>query len=170
MVDRYSTFGARFVAGMIDGLVFIPLVIIQLNFINSPDDDVTLFLVWSTIAYSSYWLYTVLLHARYGQTLGKRVVGVKVLDVSESRIPTLSQALLRDSVYIVLNTLTLAYLFMLVLRGQYTAVALTDSAPARIMNWIGWGWFLTEFVTMLMNDKRRALHDFIARTVVVRGT
>ena len=29
-------------------------------------------------------------------------------------------------------------------------------------------WFLAEVLTMLTNDKRRALHDFIAGTVVVR--
>ena len=168
-MDRYSTFWARFIAGFIDGLVFIPLAIVSIFFINSPEDGVALFLIWSAIGYSSYWLYSVLLHARYGQTLGKRVMGVKVLDVSESRIPTLSQALLRDSVYIALNTCALVYLVVLVTRGDYTAVALTDSAPDRIMNWIGLGWFLTEFVTMLTNDKRRALHDFIARTVVVRA-
>jgi uncharacterized RDD family membrane protein YckC len=168
-MDRYSTFGARFVAGLIDGLVLLPVSIIGFYFVDSPDDGVALFLIWSAIAYSSYWLYSVLLHARYGQTLGKRAMGVKVLDVSESRIPTLSQAFLRDAVYIAVNTITLAYLFFLVLGGEYTQAALTQSAPARTMNWVGFGWFLTEVVTMLMNDKRRALHDFIARTVVVRG-
>jgi uncharacterized RDD family membrane protein YckC len=168
-MNRYSTFGARFVAGIIDGLVFIPLAIVNIFFIDSPDDGVALFLIWTAIAYSSGWLYTVLLHARYGQTLGKRAMGIKVLDVSESRIPTLSQAFLRDSVYIALSALTLAYLFVIVIRGDYTEVALTQSAPARIMNLIGMAWFLTEVVTMLTNDKRRALHDLIARTVVVRG-
>ena len=29
-------------------------------------------------------------------------------------------------------------------------------------------WFLAEVVTMLTNEKRRALHDYIAGTVVVR--
>jgi uncharacterized RDD family membrane protein YckC len=29
-------------------------------------------------------------------------------------------------------------------------------------------WFLVEIITMLTNDKRRALHDFIAGTVVIR--
>jgi hypothetical protein len=29
-------------------------------------------------------------------------------------------------------------------------------------------WFLVEIVTMLTNGKRRALHDFIAGTVVIR--
>src|SRR6185369_14697229 len=41
-------------------------------------------------------------------------MGIEVLDVSESRIPTLSQAILRDSVYIALNTATLVYLFVVV--------------------------------------------------------
>ena len=168
-MDRYSTFGARFFAGFIDGLVFIPISIIDAFFIKSPDDGVALFLIWSAITYSSYWLYSVLLHARYGQTLGKRVMGVKVLDVSESRIPTLSQAFLRDAVYIAMNTATLVYLILLVIRGEYTAVALNESAPEHIMTWIGLGWFVTEVLTMLTNDKRRALHDFIARTVVVRS-
>jgi uncharacterized RDD family membrane protein YckC len=167
-MDRYSTFAARFLAGMIDGLVFIPIALVGAFVINSPDDGVALFLVWSAIGYSSYWLYSVLLHARYGQTLGKRVMGVRVLDVSESRIPTLLQAILRDSVYIVLNTAALVYLFVLVIRGEYTAIGMSESAPDRIMNWIGIGWFLTETLTMLTNDKKRALHDFIARTVVVR--
>lgn len=168
-VDRYSTFGARFVAGIIDGLVFIPLGIVDIFLFDSPADGVAIFLIWSAIAYSSGWLYTVLLHARYGQTLGKRAVGVQVLDVSETRIPTLLQAFLRDSVYIVLNTITLACLFVIVIRGNYTAFALEDSVPGHILNWIGLGWFLTETLTMLTNDKRRALHDFIARTVVVRS-
>lgn len=168
-MDRYSTFGARFLAGIIDGLVMIPIAIVGNFFVKSPEDGVALFLIWSAIAYSSYWLYSVLLHARCGQTLGKRAMGVKVLDVSESRIPTLSQAILRDSVYIALNTAMLVYLVMLVMRGEYSPVVLENSSPGRILNWIGMGWFLTEILTMLTNNKNRALHDVIARTVVVRG-
>jgi len=167
-MDRYSTFGARFAAGLIDGLVFIPIFVLN-YFIDSPDDGVARFLIWSAILYSSGWLYSVLLHARYGQTLGKRAVGVKVLDISETRLPTLLQAFLRDSGYIAFNMFALVYLFVLVLDGNYTLEVFTESVPARIANWMSFGWFLTEVVTMLTNDKRRALHDFIARTVVVRG-
>jgi len=32
----------------------------------------------------------------------------------------------------------------------------------------GFGWFIAELVTMLTNSKRRAVHDFIAGSVVVR--
>lgn len=167
-MDRYSTFGARFLAGLLDGLVFVPLTFIAL-YIDSPNDGAVLFLVWSAISYSSYWLYSVLFHWRTGQTLGKKALKIKVLDVSESRLPTLPQALLRDIGYIVLNTLALAYLVFLVLSSQYSDVAMVQSTPARIANWAGWCWFLLEVITMMTNQKRRALHDFIARTVVVRN-
>jgi uncharacterized RDD family membrane protein YckC len=167
-MERYSTFGARFFAGLLDGLVFIPIFIID-RFIGSPDHGVAQFLAWSAFLYSSFWLYTVLFHWRTGQTLGKRAVGVKVLDVSETRLPTLQQALLRDIGYIVLNTFALAYLFYLVLNDRYSDLEFLNSTPSRIANWAGWCWFLLEIVTMLTNQKRRALHDFIARTVVVRG-
>jgi uncharacterized RDD family membrane protein YckC len=167
-MDRYSTIAARFFAGILDGLVFVPIFVLS-RFIDSPNDGVALFLTWSAFVYCSFWLYTVLFHWRTGQTLGKRAVGVKVLDVSESRLPSLQQALLRDIGYIILNTLALIHLFYLVLNGEYSATALVNSVPARIANWAGWCWFLLEIVTMLTNSKRRALHDFIARTVVVRG-
>jgi uncharacterized RDD family membrane protein YckC len=167
-MDRYSTFGARFVAGMLDGLVFVPIIFLD-RFFGSPDQGVAQFLVWSAFAYCSFWLYTVLFHWRTGQTLGKRAVGVKVLDVSETRLPTLQQALLRDIGYIILNTFALSYLVFLVIRGEYSDLAFAESMPSRVANWAGWLWFMLEVITMLTNRKRRALHDLIARTVVVRG-
>src|SRR5690606_29137054 len=102
-----------FLAGLLDGLVLFPLIIVA-QLIDSPNDGVALFLVWSAISYSSYWLYSVLFHWRTGQTLGKKALKIQVLDVSESRLPTLSQALLRDVGYIVFNTFALFYLVFLV--------------------------------------------------------
>jgi uncharacterized RDD family membrane protein YckC len=43
-----------------------------------------------------------------------------------------------------------------------------SSLPALILAYASIGWFLLEVVTMLTNSKRRALHDLIAKTVVVR--
>jgi len=47
---------------------------------------------------------------------------------------------------------------------------LIETAPAwyRPTNWIYQGWIWSEFIVMMTNKKRRALHDFIAGTVVVR--
>jgi uncharacterized RDD family membrane protein YckC len=34
--------------------------------------------------------------------------------------------------------------------------------------WVAIAWVLLEYLTMLLNEQRRAIHDFIAGTVVVR--
>jgi len=168
-MSKYQTFWPRFCAGVVDGFVFIPITLLD-QVLSSPDLGPLILITWGVISYTVYWLYSVLLHARYGQTLGKMVMHVKVLDLSEERIPTLHQAFIRDIGYIVLNTLSLAYLIYLVIAGRYvTGVESDDTTlPGRILVWASLGWFLLEVVSMATNNKRRAFHDYIAGTVVVR--
>jgi uncharacterized RDD family membrane protein YckC len=166
-MERYQTFWPRFWAGFVDGLVFIPITILD-AFLAAPERSAAVIIVWSTISYSVSWLYSVLLHARYGQTLGKMAAQVKVLDISEERIPTLRQAFIRDIGYIVLNTLSLIYLIYLVAAGQYVRGGKESNIPGQILGWAALGWFLLEIISMATNSKRRAFHDFIAKTVVVR--
>ena len=166
-VTVYASFLPRFCAGFIDGLVFIPLSFAD-GFLSAPERAPIVIITWGIITYSSYWLYSVLLHARYGQTLGKMAVKIKVLDVSEESIPTLRQAFLRDIGYIILNTLSLFYLIYLVIDGKYGSNADVSSLPGRILGYAGFGWFLLEVITMLTNKRRRAFHDYIAGTVVIR--
>lgn len=124
--------------------------------------------VWLAVRCTISWLYSILLHARYGQTLGKMVVGVKVLDVSEQRIPTLRQAFLRDSGYIILSALSLGYVIYLTATNQSLTGPDRLTPPLQILAGAIFGWSLLEIITMLTNHKRRALHDWIAGTVVVR--
>jgi uncharacterized RDD family membrane protein YckC len=167
MMEKYKTFWNRFFAGFIDGLIFLPLWFVDMH-LAAPERGPAVIIIWSGIIYSAYWLYSVLLHARYGQTLGKMVMQVKVLDVAEDRIPTFRQAFLRDIGYVVLNTFSLVYLIYLVLVGEYVRGAEISSVPGQILNWASFGWFLLEVISMTTNQKRRALHDYIAGTVVIR--
>jgi uncharacterized RDD family membrane protein YckC len=164
---RYDTVWPRIRAGFFDGLVLAPLALAD-GFLSAPERGAFILIAWAAISYSAYWLYSVLLHARYGQTLGKRAAHVKVLDLSEERIPTLRQALLRDSGYILLNCLSLIYFIYLVLTRQYSEHLLATSLPATILTLAGLIWFLLEVTTSFASRKRRALHDLIAGTVVVR--
>jgi len=165
-MDRYRTFGRRVWAGFIDSLVFLPVSLAD-HFLSAPERGAVVILLWGTLSYNVYWLYTVLMHARYGQTLGKMATRVKVLDLSEERIPTLRQAFLRDAGYVILDGASLVYLFTLVVSGRYSFGAELTDAPGRLLAFAGLGWFLLELVTMATNRKRRALHDYIAGTVVV---
>lgn len=166
-MERYKTSWARFWAATIDGIVFIPIGFID-DALLSPERSSWVIIGWAAVSYSSYWLYSVLLHARYGQTVGKRLLGVKVMDLEERHTPTLSQAFLRDIGIVVLNTMSLVYLAFLVLTAAYVPGAEVTSAPGEILMWAAVVWFALELVTMLSNEKRRAFHDFIARTVVIR--
>ena len=167
-MNRYSTFLPRFIAGIVDTLVFIPIGYLD-DFLLAPQRSTQVLIVWSIVSYSAFWLYSVLLHAHFGQTLGKMVMRIKVLDLSEHAIPSIRQAVLRDSGYILLNTLTLIYTIQLIFKGKYVQGSETSSMPGEVLIWASVGWFVLELVTMATNQKRRALHDFIAGTVVVRG-
>jgi len=165
-MERYQTFRARFFAGIIDGFLFYPLSLFD-GFFSAPERSGLTVVLWNVFLYSSYWIYSVVLHARYGQTVGKMAMKVKVLDVSETRTPGFAQAFLRDIGYILMNSVALAYLVYLFATGRDVRLDETSIA-AHVLVWANFGWFIIEVITMSTNQKRRALHDYIARTVVVR--
>lgn len=171
--QRYRTFGPRLWASITDALVLSVLTYVPQNFRNFYPAvwDAALWLaviviVWGYPAIT--WVYSVYLHGRFGQTLGKMSTRVRVVNaLTEERI-TFRHALLRDCVPILLSIPVLIYNSYLLL---IESPVRESSALNELANWtiaIGGIWWLVEIVTMLTNDKRRALHDFIAGTVVVR--
>jgi uncharacterized RDD family membrane protein YckC len=95
------------------------------------------------------------------------LAGVKVLDLSGGKL-SFRQALIRDCVPIALSALAVASGLPYVLAGL-------DPYKNGEFNWIDqvqiYGsliWFAAELFTMLTNSKRRAIHDYLASSVVVR--
>src|SRR5947209_20013826 len=77
--ERYSTFGPRFWTGSIDSCVLWPIgfVTSALLSLDIPRGVAALLIIVESLT----WLvYTVVLHARYGQTFGKMVKKVRVVD------------------------------------------------------------------------------------------
>lgn len=166
---RYRTFWRRFWAQLIDGLVFLVPAMILLLALRPAFDDTGRLNAWiQEILQYAFLLYSILMHARYGQTVGKFVVGVKVVDVNERQDLSFRQAVLRDAVPLLLTVV--ATLFFFTFGTRYDADGLTGISAilANVVGLITGLWGLTELVTMLFNQKRRAVHDFIAGTVVIR--
>lgn len=164
--DKYRTVWRRLCAGVIDALVFLPTLWIDDGIRENVRSPVVL-VSWAVL-YSASWLaYSIVLHGLFGQTVGKRVMGVQVLDVSESRL-TMRQAFLRDGVLVVLAIYQLVQDLPVIASGGNPYDRSTVSAADVVLLSAGYLWFLLEIVTMLTNRKRRALHDFIAGSVVVR--
>jgi len=169
---KYQTGLLRVLAAFIDGLVFLPVSLADLHFNEQEYLPEWAYLVWFFFSAQAFWVYSVTCHAYWGQTIGKRCVGVKLVRNDDESPIGWKQAFLRDSPYIVLVALSMVvagYYWILFFTGRYTDAhweeyQMVDDALVKIIYF----WALIEFVTMLTNSKRRAVHDWIAGTVVIR--
>ena len=172
ILPKYQTFWRRFSAGWIDTAIFLPLFFVDRwvwkNLSQQPLALIPWFLFDSVVGLA----YSILCHGLWGQTVGKRLLGIRVLDVSEAKL-SLMQAALRDLFLLISLAASLVTNLPAVARGQdpYDQAKLAhDGLPlmALLFGYASLGWFIAELATMLFNDKRRAVHDYIARSVVVR--
>lgn len=188
-MDKYQTISSRFFALFIDGIVLIPIsFLIPFLTILSGINYSAIFVAefFTSLLGVSYYIF---LHAKYGQTLGKKICRVRVINSSEidlnvdlinqpsitktpsekasySRI-TYQQSILRSSPQLV-------QIMGLVL-GQ-ASLNSDESVASKFYLEYGNGiiigliivWTIADIIVALSNDKHRALHDYIAGTVVIK--
>lgn len=144
---KYKTFVQRWAAGIVDGVVFLPFTFIVYHYADY--DNKTDFYAWN-FAYILLWLaYSTWLHGKYGQTLGKMASTIKVYALDERSMIGYTNAFLRELIWLVLSIAGLLYY---------------GSAFLFYLNWIV---LAIELLTMSLNSKRRALHDYLAGSVVL---
>jgi len=162
---RYDTFWPRLLAGIVDALILLPLFYLD-SMIYEWFPVRAVIVPWFVCTSFAYLAYSIYLHGRYGMTLGKRLFRIAVVDLSERPL-SMGQAVRRDSVPLVLTALGVV-LELPYLLGWWSEAPGFLEYSYYLLEYAGWSWFVAELITMLLNDKRRALHDFIARSVVVR--
>jgi uncharacterized RDD family membrane protein YckC len=171
----YAGFWPRLGATFVDGLILAPVAIVSFWLLShSRAASIALTIPLGLVGP----VYEVILLARYGQTVGKMMTRIAVFRISGEPIGW-REVFLRCSVQLCLGFLSMAsYLYA--------------KTRLPLANWTGgwfvilgrlltleptWGrwsshamviWTYSELITLLFNRKRRALHDFIAGTVVVR--
>ncbi|MCV2439856.1 RDD family protein [Paucibacter sp. DJ2R-2] len=170
-----ATFSQRFAASLIDFAVFLPVLAAQALVFKHSKAVATALVIPLSFCFLAYVIYC---HGRYGQTIGKRVMRIRVLQLSGERLAW-SNAWARSSVDIGLTTLSTLSFFIALLHvpdSLYYAASYIEqinNLQAYEPSWASWSatatqvWALGELVTMLFNKHRRALHDFIGGTVVV---
>lgn len=164
-MEKYQTIGPRFLALLIDSMILIPisfLGIILSSFSNQVKYSTIINILMSSVSV----VYTVLMHNFYGRTLGKMAMKVKVLDISERPI-TFTQAVIRSLPQMLPVFITASLLLSDLSPENANANELLKSATniAYILYSV---WSVADIIVCFASAKKRALHDFLAGTVVVR--
>jgi uncharacterized RDD family membrane protein YckC len=124
-------------------------------------------IAWIPITFSVWWLYSVIGHRLYGKTVGKHVMKVIVLDNQTEMLISWKQAIIRDIFPIVANTSAAAIDIHMIANG-ISELPAAVGVFYQVLFYSGLIWLILEIVTALTNDRRRAFHDLIAGTVVVK--
>lgn len=163
--NKYSTFWPRLFAAIIDGIVFIVLgmVIAIIPMENNKNGFIFAQLLYTLIPLT----YFVIGHGKYGYTIGKKAMKLKVLRLDERNLIGYKWAFLRESVWVFLNIAVIVYL-VVDSWGRKTIEVRTLEALEGIVAYSSIAWFAIELITMQLNIKRRALHDFIAKSIVIK--
>jgi uncharacterized RDD family membrane protein YckC len=125
--------------------------------------------------------YSVYLVRRFGGTPGKIIVGIRIRKLDGQPVGY-REAFLRYLPDFILGTLmSIAFIIPVfhMTDAEYHSLAfmertkrMVELAPSwyKPLQWIQTAWVWGELIVLLTNRKRRALHDFIAGTVVVHAS
>lgn len=163
----YRTFWQRFMAALLDAVVLYPVGWID-EMVMQQHSVSALSLLWFVVSTSIAVVYSIVGHAKFGYTLGKWVMRVRVVSL-DGTVPGLRRASLRDIVPICSVLYGLIRGLARAWDGQSPFMTAQTLSPwDTAVGMVFLGWVLLEILTMLFNERRRAVHDFIAGTVVVR--
>lgn len=162
-MEKYKTFLPRLVALLIDSFIMLPIGILD-DWFRQAEFPPLFFYIWIPVSSLVFPVYMIMMHASFGQTLGKMAMNVKVLDLSEKPLK-FKQAIWRETPQLVFNIWTI-----------FLGIGFLGQSPEAENVKMSYGvfgtfamiWGLADIVAFFSNDKKRALHDFIAGTVVVK--
>jgi uncharacterized RDD family membrane protein YckC len=172
----YSGFWRRIIAYHIDIVVVLPVVMI-FGFFGAGSQSLAVILV--PFKGFAFLVYTFYYHGRYGQTLGKRWLRIKVLTTAGEPIGFIGSA--RRCIIMAAESIPWVAAGMVAIprvpADQYYALhgheyTLLEKSfyPAwyPLCLWIVGAIVVAELISMFITARKQSLHDLIASTIVVR--
>lgn len=171
----YAGFWLRFWAGIADAFILMPPIALL---VWLEGFDRTLAIVITIPASILFAMYNVFFNARFGGTPGKLAVGIRITKPDGSRIGW-TEAWKRSSVDIIFAVIMLivgVWALSQVDPIQYASLQHIERTGLVQGHWPAWYgsveilehvWVWSEVIVLLFNKRKRAIHDFIAGTVVV---
>lgn len=173
----YAGFWRRLSSLLIDFLLMIPYL--WLDAYLSGANELVFYLSIVPGFLFHFWFYIYLVKV-FGGTPGKLIVGIKILKLNGSDV-TWREAILRESVSISFGIFALMislYALPMVDWDYYDKMGWMEKnkylfglTPKwdTIYTWSSNLWIYSEFFVLLLNKKKRAIHDYIAGTVIIKS-
>ncbi len=177
--NLYAGFWIRLGSLLLDTLFVLPIFFLIL-YVNGLGKNIYFYTIIPNLAFALW--YNIYLPKKYGGTPGKLVAGVKIIRLDGEAIGY-KEATLRYSysIELVLTILSSIWMTNFLLQAddviftslgwmQRTQYLMTLSPGfLKFYNWASNIWIYSEFIVLLTNKRKRAIHDFIAGTVIVRA-
>ncbi|MCH6259268.1 RDD family protein [Puniceicoccaceae bacterium K14] len=172
----YAGFWRRFGAFWIDAFIMLPWIFL-IQYINNLGRLNYIYTIVPTYIFFIFFsIYTV---KRWGGTPGKLLLKVIIVRKDGSKAGW-KEAINRYIVSLVIgipsvigNCLVILsmsddkfFSFSIFERTRYIGANMPEWH--RMVDWTGQIWIWSEFIVLLLNDRKRALHDLIAGTVVIK--
>lgn len=172
----YAGFWRRFASLLIDSLLTMPYLWLDV-YLRSKNE----MLFYSTLLFGfvfQLW-FSIYLVKVFGGTPGRLIVGIKILKLNGSDI-TWREAILRESLSIgfsIFAFMLSLYALPLIDWDYYDQMGWLEKSKYvfgltpkwdSIFNWSSSLWIFSEFVVLLLNKQKRAIHDYIAGTVIIK--
>ncbi len=173
-VKKAAPIWKRIAAALIDSLFFILPTLLSFKFnTNIILSEVTM-IALGIIGV----LYKVILTYRYGGTIGKLAMKIRVVNCDLQRV-TLKQSVLRvivDAILLVINWTIRVLAISEIGLDNFTTLTnlergkliIETSVLYPIYMKVNQFWSISNVLSVLINSNNRALHDFIAGTIVVK--
>lgn len=167
----YASFKQRALALFLDGLILSPLAVI--DWLNRTEWKSVILLF---IVFAAGVLYKPFLEFKKGATIGKQALNISVISSAGTPV-TIQQAALRNIFEITMRVLTFAVTLMVFVSAGFSSVT-TNAEYVALQNNIAnmnpylvvyFLLILAEIILVLSDTKRRALHDRIGDTLVVKA-
>jgi uncharacterized RDD family membrane protein YckC len=164
---KYATILRRLGARIGDSLLFMPFVLVG-AFLLPTTSAIWGHAVWFGVLDIAIQAYEIVMLGIYGQTLGKMACQVVVRDISERPL-SMKQAVLRNIVGLILLPLMFWVNWPLLAHSApFFAVWPKPTGARLLVKSLASIWSLADILTIFTNEKNRALHDYIAGSVVIR--
>jgi uncharacterized RDD family membrane protein YckC len=173
----YAGFWVRLAAKVIDFIILLPVVGLVF-YINSISKSASINVLIPNLLFGL--AFEVILVKIYGGTPGKLIMGLKIIQKNGDAVDW-KTSFYRYSVEFALAVLA-AYVMFLTLNliDDNTYVSLgflkrsqllstINPIPMQIQSWANTAWVIIGAIVLVSNSRKRATHDFIAGTVVIKS-